>query len=400
MSAEPNLDGRALTTNGPPSFCDIEVVRARAQFDALEKEWNALFERAGRADHVFQSFNWLWHWANHFLEDELALRIVVGRREGRLAMVWPLVEMRAFGLRKLVWMGEPVSQYGDALVESGPLADAILLEGWRRIGDLGADVAQLRKVRGCAAAHKLVAARSAPCELNAAPYADFRGKENFEAVLGRQSSKARSGRRRLLRRLQETGEISFSDPAAPADKAALVRSAFTIKRAWLAVRARYSGAIENDETLGFFLDAVTDEARPVETQIDAVYRDGAAIGVAISFVCKNEAFGHILTHEPGCDKQGAGVLLTEHVLRSSYARGMARFDTLAPADPYKKDWTCDAVPVCDHLIGFSMQGRLYALLWSSRARERLKTALLHLPAPLGRVLWTLLRLIKGRRTVL
>jgi hypothetical protein len=69
--------------------CHIEIVSTRAGFDALETQWNALFQRAARADQVFQNFNWLWHWANHFLNEKTQLtccgkasRFVVIRRRG------------------------------------------------------------------------------------------------------------------------------------------------------------------------------------------------------------------------------------------------------------------------------------------------------------------------------
>ncbi len=93
--------------------CDLAFVSDRAGFDALEAEWNALFERAGRSTQLFQRFNWLWHWCNHYLADPQApgrgsrLAIVTARREGRLVMVWPLVSERAGG-------------YQDALVDGRP----------------------------------------------------------------------------------------------------------------------------------------------------------------------------------------------------------------------------------------------------------------------------------------
>ena len=45
----------------------FSVVTSRAGLEALEDEWNALFARAGRDIHVFQTFNWIWHWSRHFL---------------------------------------------------------------------------------------------------------------------------------------------------------------------------------------------------------------------------------------------------------------------------------------------------------------------------------------------
>jgi len=103
--------------------CAFALVTDRAAFDALEPEWTDLFDRAGRGTQVFQTFNWNWHWCNHYLGDGSqgsaapALAVVTARRAGRLVMVWPLVRERVAGLCQLSWMGEPVSQYGDVLTE-------------------------------------------------------------------------------------------------------------------------------------------------------------------------------------------------------------------------------------------------------------------------------------------
>src|SRR5262245_20127785 len=84
---------RSLATSSAPA-CDLALVSDRSAFDALEAQWNALFERSGRDTQLFQSFNWLWHWCNHYLTNDsqgARLAIVTGRRSGRLVMVWPLV---------------------------------------------------------------------------------------------------------------------------------------------------------------------------------------------------------------------------------------------------------------------------------------------------------------------
>ena len=58
------------------AVCELAVITGRAEFDALEGQWNALFERSGRPYHVFQTFNWLWHWANHYLDGDTKLSII------------------------------------------------------------------------------------------------------------------------------------------------------------------------------------------------------------------------------------------------------------------------------------------------------------------------------------
>jgi CelD/BcsL family acetyltransferase involved in cellulose biosynthesis len=142
--------------------CAFELVRERDAFDALETEWNELFSRAGLGTQVFQTFNWNWHWCNHYLAESKAgttsLAVVTARRGGRLVLVWPLVKERAAGLTQLTWMGEPVSQYGDVLIENGPDAVALLREAWRFIeSEISPDVVRLRKVRDDAAIAPLLA---------------------------------------------------------------------------------------------------------------------------------------------------------------------------------------------------------------------------------------------------
>ena len=144
ISGEAEVVSRALASE---SSCDISVIRDRAGFDALEMEWMALFEHVGRPEQLFQTFEWLSCWADHFLDAADGLRIVIGRRDGRLVIVWPLMETKGLlGFTRLSWMGGPVGQYGDALIEPGPAARASLATGSRAVRALKADAAFLRKL--------------------------------------------------------------------------------------------------------------------------------------------------------------------------------------------------------------------------------------------------------------
>jgi CelD/BcsL family acetyltransferase involved in cellulose biosynthesis len=375
------------------TVCDIEIISTRARFDALETEWNGLFERAARADQLFQSFNWLWHWANHFLDDATSLRIIAGWSEGRLAMVWPLVETKTFGLKKLIWMGEPVSQYGGALIEPGAFAQDMLNQGWKQAGNLGADFALLRKTPAASPAG-LVIADATACVTATAPVLDFGAAKSFDEVFSRLSAKARSSRRRLRRRLLERGDIRFSSPVQKDPPERLIRDAFELKRTWLLRRGRYSPAIENDATLGFFIDAASSRDRPVPMPIDAIYCGDRPIGIAISLLCGDEMFGHIIAHDGDFEKQGIGVILTEHVLKSSFERGSARFDMLAPQDAYKMEWTDKVSLVHDWIKPFSLAGRLYAAFYISGLPQMILRALKTLPSPAGRVIWPMIRRLK------
>jgi CelD/BcsL family acetyltransferase involved in cellulose biosynthesis len=371
--------------------CHIEIASTRAAFDALEAEWTALFERAGRAQLAFQTFAWLSCWADHYLDRSSRLCVVTGWRDGRLVMAWPLVARTRLGLTKLGWMGEPASQYGDVLLETGPAAEADLLAGWATLATLGADLVVLRKLRDDSPLVPVLARAATACARQAAPFAQFRGRAEFSQVLAPLSPKAHSGRRRLLRRLHETGDIAFVSGAAGADAKILVERAFAMKRAWLLRRGLYSGPLDDDAMLNFFVDFCSRKSNQAGLLIDAICRDGRPIGVGITLGAGNSAFGHILAHDADCDKQGVGLLLADHVMKCCFERGLERYDMLAPFDDYKRDWATGAVPVADYVHGITALGRGVAGYWRTGARESLKRALGKLPPVAGRTVWRLAR---------
>ena len=88
---------------------------------------------------------------------ELSLAIVIARSGGRLVMVLPFAIERTFGLRQLVWMGAPLSQYGDVLIDAGIEAAPALRAAWSfAMKQLKPDLVWLRKVRDDAAVTPLM----------------------------------------------------------------------------------------------------------------------------------------------------------------------------------------------------------------------------------------------------
>jgi CelD/BcsL family acetyltransferase involved in cellulose biosynthesis len=376
---------------GSSAACELAVIADRAGFDALEAEWNALFARAGRPCQFFQTFNWLWHWANHYLDDGIELTIVTGRCGGRLAIVWPLVATRVAGVQQLSWMGEPVSQYGDALVEEGPDAREWLRRSWVYVKSLGADIVHLRKVRSDAAVAPLLAkAGAVATDCATAPCLDLASAKDFETYKQRYSAKKRARRRRHLRSLQETGSITFEQHSRGPVAHDLVGHALGLKRAWLVQRGLFSPVLQDSRFDRFFRDIALDDARSPGTRISAVRCNGAPIAVEISFECKAHVFGYVISHDLEFEKQGLGVVLAEYSIRTAHEQGCAKFDLLAPADAYKMDWADDAsIEVADWATPLSHAGALYARLWLGSARQWAKKVAAGLPPRLGRMLSTI-----------
>lgn len=383
----------------PLSFA---IIADRAAFDALEADWNDLFQRAGRSHQVFLTFNWLWHWCNHYLPRESGvgateLAILTVRREGRLVMVWPLVRERAHGLTILSWAGNPVSQYGDVLAEEGPSTASTLRQAWDfLVSHVKADVVRLRKVRADATITPLLAELDA-CVTQAeeAPYLDFSEAHDYACYEQRYSGSARRNRRRQFRRLDEQGKVTFEELTSGPEARRLIHLAIDLKRKWLSARGLVSKAYADDRFGAFFADVAGAEEKPAGCRVAVLRTAGTPIAIEVAIACKDRMALHIIVFDLAFEKSGAGVLLMEQSLRVAANNGFACYDMLAPGDAYKRDWADGTVVVCDFAMPLSAKGRIYARAYLDFAHHGAKRLLAAMPAGLrSRASRTLSRLIR------
>ena len=383
------LTGSSLTGSHLPALVnaranvtplDIEVVTTRAAFDALEPEWQALSQRSGNGRQVFQTFGWNWHWANHYLEPApgqratCSLAIVAVRRHGTLVALWPLVIVRIAGLKVLQWMGDPVSQYGDILVEDGPGKDDIIARSWHTVTTaLGADAIFLRKVRADAEVAPVLRTsgflQTAAAE---APYLDIGSAADFEAYEQRYSSKVRKNRRRLMRRLCDQGPVSINHhTGGPAARAAAI-DAIALKRRWLANTGKVSLALSGERFSAFFADVAQGKGRDAGCELTVLTCNGETAAATIEIGAGRHRTLHVLVHDAKFDTCGAGMLAIQESARQASADGVATFDMLAPAHVYKRDWADGAVAIGDYALGLTLPGRAYTRAYLGFARERIK----------------------------
>ena len=386
-----NLQGARLSQSGTePRTLKLSFVSERAAFDALEAEWNALFERTATSKQLFQSFNWLWHWCNHY-QDEAAvtkLAILTGRIDGRLVMVWPLVRETASGITELTWMGDPLSQYGDVLAECGEDANRFLAEAWEFIrSNAGADVVRLRKVRADARIAPLLASLNGlVTERLEAPFLDLASASNFAEYEKRYSGGTRRNRKRLFRRLDEQGAITMEEYEGGSKVRELVETAVALKRRWLRSRGLVSKAYADDRIIGFFSDAAASVERSTGCRVAVLSTAGRPVAIEVALKCKDRVALHIVVFDLDFEKSGAGVLLLEQSIRNAANTGTACYDLLAPGDSYKMDWADGTVGVEDWALPLSLKGRIYSRVYLGFVRERLKAAHAALPDSMRRAI--------------
>lgn len=367
----------------PPQRHTLDIITTPAGLAALKPEWDELFARAALPQQVFQSHSFLAHWARHYLGKTTTLHIIAARREGRLVMLWPLVKRRRFGFTVLQFMGAPVAQFGDVLVDPEH-ADADLgAAAWAAAEQSGADLFFAQKVRvDSMFLTRLPAHRPIVVDRLQAPFSRLADRVDADAPGSAYPPKERSAYRRRLRRLAEQGEIALRSTLPGEGAAALARQAVDFKLDWLKRHAILSPTLSDPRFSAFFESCAGDPASSL--RISTIERGNRPIAIDLSFDCKGSSFGHVIASDPDCEREGVGSVLIHHVFAAAKARGSTVFDMLAPADPYKLRHADGETDTRDLAYVFTSSGHLYCEAVLKRARPLVRDLARRLPAGLVR----------------
>jgi CelD/BcsL family acetyltransferase involved in cellulose biosynthesis len=368
----------------------LDLISDFAAFEALENDWNELFEAFALPTHVFQSFGWCWHWCRHDLAREAGagprLAIVTGRLDGRLVLVMPFVSERRAGLVHLQWLGEPVSQYGDILAAPEASGLDVLERAWDLVVDrTGADLASLRKVRADAQVAPLMqhlgAMITATEEALAIELDRFEGAQALFA----QNPHKRKNRRRLRKRMEEQGATAFETHRGSERAGDLASEAIGLKRQWLKDKGQISPAMTDARFECFFRDAARGLGPDSGCTILALKAGDTVAALQIVLECKKSRFLHLCVYDTAYEKCSAGSLLLEDAIVDSYRTGTGTFDLLAPRHAYKAEFADRVVAVSDHGLALSWRGKAY-VSGVLACRQRVKRGITTLPVSVRRTL--------------
>lgn len=370
---------------------EFSTVDTLAGFYSLEASWTALFERAGESHHLFQSYNWLWHWAQHFLpQDDRGfpkLSIVIARDQSQnLVLVMPLVLLRHGPVLKLVWMGEPVSQYGDVLIDRNVDRAALLDAAFAYIGKTSpAGLVHLRKIRSDAAVAPLIKAQASfKSNVLVAPYIDISSATSFDAFEERYAKSARRNRKRQRRRLEDHGAQSLEVADQGLRARDLANQGFDLKIAWLKDKSLISPALSDERTRAFFLDVCEAKSHPAGCAVTVLKSGDQIAALEISVSAKGRTAIHIITYAKEFEKAAAGALLMEDSIRRAIDAKQQVFDLLAPGAEYKYNWTDTDIEVADYAVALSGVGYLYSQVYLNFIRQTGKRFVEHLPPSIRR----------------
>jgi CelD/BcsL family acetyltransferase involved in cellulose biosynthesis len=389
-----DLDAGTTVAASPERAGDlvVAIARTRAAFDALEADWTQLYARAAAGRHMFQSYNWLWHWAEHYTTASTIFAIVTARRSGRLVLVLPLVIERTAGVRVLTAMGDPVSQYTDAVIAPDVDAGAVLREAFDALDAAGGfDIVRLAKVRADSPLDAALRTRRMRIvSTEEAPYATLAGHASYAEFEARFSSKLRKSRRRQLRRLEEVGPWEVVTQSGTPEAADAVHRAMALKRDWLHRRGLFSRAFADRRFDAFFAAVAASQNRPAGVSVSALRLNGVAVDLNICVTAKRHVGLHILAYDYAVEKLGAGNHHLDVALQRAFNAGIDVFDFLAPRHPYKMEWADGVVAVNDWAAARTWTGALYLNVYVAGLREGAKWLMRILPKSMAQPLARLL----------
>lgn len=356
--------------------CEVDVAVGSDAVTLAAPAWRSL-QAAGGAATPFQTLGFAERLAEVHLRRGDVPRVVVVREAGRPMVVLPTVVTRWGGLPTVRFLGDPLIQYGDAV--AAPDASMAHLEAaWKAAADpAAASFMFLRKVRADARIAPLVARHAVTVGRHEAPYIDT---FQPQAANGRDMRELR----RFRRRLQERGEVVFRVLQGREAQAA-AREAVAIKRAWLAAHGLGSSVIDAADWREAIADLAGAAGSPLRAALLTV--GGATAAVEIGFVHDGRWCAFLGAMAPDFAKAGPGQVQMAETVAYCREQGIATYDLLAPADPYKSRIAHGAVPLCDFAVALSAGGR--AGLLAARALPALKRLAGRLPAGV-------LRIVAGR----
>lgn len=396
LAASVDRPGR-ITETVPATFEWITTTEGLAE---LETEWNDLYAALADGPSLFQSHAWCSAWWRGLSQDEpsvrnVRLRVLTGRTDRGLALVWPLAIMRAKGLDVLVWAGTPLIQYGNVLLADGPDRCRILTSAWKLVRRLpGVDFVNLRKVREDSTVYRLLSSVSVCLgDGETAPYiglSTYPAWEDYRAILRKKSRKQQD---RFRRNLEKAGEVSF-EVLSGVNAVALIEPAVRMKENWLADTGRVSDALADRRTISGLETFARANDPNCQCVAAALRLDGKPVALEIGIRSFGYYCSFLGTYAPDMAKFRPGSLQLESMIRWAHGEGMDVFDLLAPDDQYKQRWSDSGVRVFDFGASGSLLGGLYLHVYLRRLRSLFKKLYYAVPSGPRRFLLRLIERIR------
>ncbi len=386
--AEPVTAAPVLTM---PHVTRISILSDAADLAALESGWRQLEANSPHHSNVFQSFDWLHTWALVYgaSAGPSPLHIVLGYRGSQLVFAWPLMRAKAGPLTILRWMSEPVSQYGDVLVDKAENPEIWMAKALAELRQTpGVDAIRLRHVRADAASAPFLRKFFRDARLpEQAPWLDLSAYADEAAYDARYSAVQRKRRKKYRKSLEDAaGPVVFDvlRPGLATDEA--IDQAIGLKSAWIESRGRRNQVLNCAEVKTFFKHLARMESGNVQLVISALTAGGKPVSWEIGLRQRAMHFAFLTSHVTALEKYSPARLHMDLAQRLALKNGVKAYDLMVPNDIYKESWSSHRCDVSDYHLPLSARGWMFGILFLEQLRPILRKAYYRMPEGLLRLL--------------
>lgn len=353
------------------------------EIEAAAEQWRALEERCTQPMAYFQTYDWCRNWLAEYVErGQHEAHVATLWRDEQLVALWPLMVAHGGGIRRLMTLGAPHSQYCGMLADPGLDSERELKPMMRQaLGNSGCDVAVFRAVpEGGSLAQALgdmpwiEDAGDAASMLDLTAYASA---DDYTAQLGKLQKRNRNRRRNHLAR---EGELEFSviwpdDPGF----SALVMQCADWKRHWLAQMKIYSAGFA---MAGFdhFLASLTGSGAAQSGACLSVLKvGGAPVAIELGFIRQGHYYAYMGAFDWERRDLSPGKVQMDFTVCWLIDQRIETYDLLTNSADYKKSWSSRSVAVRCHAKALTWKGQFFASVWLPRLRPAVKRLHARLP---------------------
>ncbi|MEQ8657299.1 MAG: GNAT family N-acetyltransferase [Hyphomicrobiales bacterium] len=364
----------------------VDCLSKRDEILDLQDAWHRL-EAISQTNTVFQAFDLCMPWLDAYVfgkDPTHEAQVIALYQGGELVGLLPLAVPLGSPVVLAEWIGEPLVQYGDMLLD--PSCDHVALGKALKdaISNLGVDGLLLRAVRADAAIHDVLplnAATQAGVARQAAT-ADLTDFETADDYFATFSPKSRKRLRRRRKELAKAGDLGFKVMPAGPDVLGIYDLALSWKKAWLADNGLTSRTFMDERALATLRDAIgrAGKHNPFTAFVQTLNEKPVAI--AIGLVGPQGKAVFLTAYSPEHGALSPGMVQIESTIRFGFESGWPTYDLMAPLDQYKTSWTNTICDVADHVVAFTPKARLYRGIYLSTLRPAMKAVWKAIPAPL------------------
>lgn len=335
----------------------FSVVSDDGGFLRLEQEWRALSD-ALDASHFFQTFDWCWHaWRCVASPLGRRLRILVGRVDGVVVLIWPLMIAGPF-LRAL---GTDLFEFHDLLVRPDPRRDVWFAAALRALRRLGAAALLLRDINPDADVAGLLS-RDRPDVLSRKAKTrrmiQLHRYPTFERYLLMLPASVRRDHRRRWRRASELPDPACFEVLTDENtQREAIRWMHAQKTAWLERRGDTGGGIYSSRIYLNFLETIVAELHRRDMVLAMrLVSGGDTLSVLLGFRFRDHFVFFMFAYDRKWQRFAPGLQIMAKGIEWNIEHGMHVFDMLYGEEEYKSKWGDDEQPVKDYLLPLTWQG--------------------------------------------